>query len=195
MALSLKPSKAHSCNSYVTKDTYLHLSWPLYLASSLSIIHTLFSNHVKLTLESFVCVWLIFFSFQRFYFLCIYLWLCWGLCCTHAFSRCGEWELLSRCGARDSCCSGSVLLQSPAPRCTDFNSCGSRALDCLRSSCGSVVVVHGLTCPTACGIFSDQGLNPCPCIGGRFSTTESPEEPSGHFSRCLKYPSLASSAD
>lgn len=63
MALSLKPSKAHSCNSYITKDTYLHLSWPLYLASSLPIIHTLFSHHVKLTLETFVWVWLIFFSF------------------------------------------------------------------------------------------------------------------------------------
>ena len=26
----------------------------------------------------------------------------------------------------------------------------------------SVVVVHGLICPPACGIFLDQGLNPCP---------------------------------
>ena len=24
---------------------------------------------------------------------------------------------------------------------------------------GSVVVVHGLSCPVACGIFLDQGLN------------------------------------
>ena len=28
-------------------------------------------------------------------------------------------------------------------------------------SIGSVVVVHGLSCSTACGIFLDQGLNPC----------------------------------
>ena len=27
---------------------------------------------------------------------------------------------------------------------------------------GSVVVVHGLSCPAACGIFPDQGLNQCP---------------------------------
>ena len=27
---------------------------------------------------------------------------------------------------------------------------------------GSVVVAHGLSCSTACGIFPDQGLNPCP---------------------------------
>ena len=29
---------------------------------------------------------------------------------------------------------------------------------------GSVVGVHGLSCPMACGIFLDQELNPCPCI-------------------------------
>ena len=27
---------------------------------------------------------------------------------------------------------------------------------------GSVVVVHGPSCSAACGIFPDQGLNPCP---------------------------------
>ena len=26
----------------------------------------------------------------------------------------------------------------------------------------SVIVGHGLSCSTACGIFPDQGLNPCP---------------------------------
>ena len=26
----------------------------------------------------------------------------------------------------------------------------------------SVVAVHGLSCPKACGIFLDQGLNRCP---------------------------------
>ena len=30
---------------------------------------------------------------------------------------------------------------------------------------GPVTVVHGLSCPVACGIFPDQGSNPCPCIG------------------------------
>ena len=28
-------------------------------------------------------------------------------------------------------------------------------------SAGSTVVVHGLSCSTACGIFLDQGSNPC----------------------------------
>ena len=27
---------------------------------------------------------------------------------------------------------------------------------------GSVVVAHGLSCSAACGIFPDQGSNPCP---------------------------------
>ena len=27
---------------------------------------------------------------------------------------------------------------------------------------GSVDVAHRLSCPLACGIFLDQGLNPCP---------------------------------
>ena len=29
-------------------------------------------------------------------------------------------------------------------------------------SAGSVVVAHGLSCSAACGIFPDQGSNPCP---------------------------------
>ena len=32
----------------------------------------------------------------------------------------------------------------------------------LLQSAGSVVVAHGLSCPVACGIFPDQGSNPCP---------------------------------
>ena len=35
---------------------------------------------------------------------------------------------------------------------------GARALGAQ----ASVVVMHGLSCSAACGIFLDQGLNPCP---------------------------------
>ena len=49
-----------------------------------------------------------------------------------------------RCGARASHCSG-------------FSCCGARALGAQ----ALVVVVHGLNCCTACGIFLDQGSNPC----------------------------------
>ena len=30
-----------------------------------------------------------------------------------------------------------------------------------KESAASVVVVHGLSCSAACGIFPDQGSNPC----------------------------------
>ena len=49
------------------------------------------------------------------------------------------------CGARASQCSGFPCCGAQAP--------GVRA---------SVAVVHGLSCSTACGIFLDQGWNPCP---------------------------------
>ena len=32
----------------------------------------------------------------------------------------------------------------------------------LQNARASAVVVHGLSCPAACGVFPDQGLNPCP---------------------------------
>ena len=32
----------------------------------------------------------------------------------------------------------------------------------LSSALASVVVVFGLSCPAACGIFLEQRLNPCP---------------------------------
>ena len=32
----------------------------------------------------------------------------------------------------------------------------------LQRRAGSVVVAHGLSCSAACGIFPDQGSNPCP---------------------------------
>ena len=70
-------------------------------------------------------------------------------------------------------CIGSSLLhagflqlqQAGASLC-----CGARALGAQASvvvarrlqSAGSVVVVHGLSCSAVCGIFLDQGSNPCP---------------------------------
>ena len=51
-----------------------------------------------------------------------------------------------------------------------FSCCRARALGARASavvarglqSTGSVVVAHGLNCFTACGIFPNQGSNPCP---------------------------------
>ena len=54
------------------------------------------------------------------------------------------------------------LLWSTGSRCSVvaacmFSSCGSWA---LRNGLSSQV--HGFSCSVACGIFPDQGLNPCP---------------------------------
>ena len=48
-------------------------------------------------------------------------------------------------GAQASHCRGLSLLRSTSSRRT-----------------GSAVVAHGPSCSTACGIFPDQGSNPCP---------------------------------
>ena len=42
--------------------------------------------------------------------------------------------------------------------CGGFSCCGARALGAR----ASVFAAHRLSCSAACGIFPDQGLNPCP---------------------------------
>ena len=64
--------------------------------------------------------------------------------CARAFSSCGEG------GHSSSRCTGLSLSQPLLLRST-----GSRRA-------GSVVVAHRPSCSTACGIFPDQGSNPCP---------------------------------
>ena len=65
------------------------------------------------------------------------------------FSSCGEQGPLFQHGGF-SCCRAQDLGY------TSFRSCSSRALEL-----GQVVVVQGLSCPEARGIFPDQGLNLC----------------------------------
>ena len=82
---------------------------------------------------------------NKFIYLFIYFWLCWvfvsvrGLPLVaaiggHSSSRCAGLSL-----------SWPLLLRGTGPR---------RA--------GSVVVAHGPSCSAACGIFPEQGSNPCP---------------------------------
>ena len=64
--------------------------------------------------------------------------------CARAFSICSEGgHSSSRCA--DLSLSWPLLLRSIGSRCA-----------------GSVVVAHGPSCSAACGIFPDQGSNPCP---------------------------------
>ena len=67
-----------------------------------------------------------------------------GLCCCAGFLWLRGAGAFSSCGARVSHCGG-------------FSRCRAQALGCM----GSVVVVHRLSCPTARGIFPDQGSNSC----------------------------------
>ena len=53
---------------------------------------------------------------------------------------------------------GYSSLLCAASHCSGFSCCGVRVL----GSWASVVVAHGLSCSVACGIFPDQGSNPCP---------------------------------
>ena len=82
-----------------------------------------------------------------------------GLCCCLSYFICIEWEY-----SWLQCAGFSLwwlLVAGPGPRLKGCSSCGSRAPWLLLAG-SAVVVVHGLSCSTACGIFLDQGLNLCP---------------------------------
>jgi len=54
-------------------------------------------------------------------------------------------------------CVGFSCCGAQAPGRVGFSSCSSQALGHRLNSCGA----HGPSCSEACGIFLDQGLNPC----------------------------------
>ena len=66
-----------------------------------------------------------------------------GRFCARASSSCGKWGPLF------------IAVRGPHYRGLSLRSTGSRRA-------GSVVVAHGPSCSAACGIFPDQGSNPCP---------------------------------
>ena len=76
--------------------------------------------------------------------ICLFLgfsWLRWVLLIVaHTFSS--EWGLLS-------------CYSAWASHCVGFSCCGAQVL----GHAGSVVEAHGLSCPSACGIFPEQKLN------------------------------------
>ena len=80
-----------------------------------------------------------------------------GLCfCAWAFSSCGKQGLLSGCCVLASHCSVFCC------RIQVLGAWTSVVVACWLQSVGSVVVEQRLSCPAACGIFPDQGLNQCP---------------------------------
>ena len=85
------------------------------------------------------------FFFLIFIYLFIYFWLCWVFVSVWGLSL-----VVASGGHSSSRCAG-LSLSWPLL----FRSTSSR-------HAGSVVVAHGLSCSAACGIFPDQGSNPCP---------------------------------
>ena len=95
-------------------------------------------QHCSLILVTF------FFKFYLFIFLFFYLWLCWVFVSVRGLSL-----VMASGGHSSSRCVGL----SPS-RPLLLRSTGSRRA-------GSVVVAHGPSRSAACGIFPDQGSNPC----------------------------------
>ena len=75
----------------------------------------------------------------------IYFWLCWVFVSVRGLS------LVAASGGHSSSRCTCLSLSWPLL----LRSTGSRRA-------GSVVVAHGPSCSAACGIFPDQGSNPCP---------------------------------
>ena len=83
--------------------------------------------------------------FKTIIYLFIYFWLCWVPVSVPGFS------LVAVSGGHSSSRCAGLSLSWPLL----LRSTGSRRA-------GSVVVAHGPSCSAACGIFPDQGSNPCP---------------------------------
>ena len=86
-----------------------------------------------------------FFNFYLFIYLFIHLWLCWVFVSVRGLS-----PVVASGGHSSSRCAG-LSPSRPLP----LRSTGSRRA-------GSAIVAHGRSCSVACGIFPDQGSNPCP---------------------------------
>ena len=86
-----------------------------------------------------------FFFFKVPLYLFIYLWLCWVFVSVRGLS------LVAASGGHSSSRCAGLSLSWPLP----LRSTGSRRA-------GSVIVAHGRSCSAACGLFPDQGSNPCP---------------------------------
>ena len=80
-----------------------------------------------------------------FIYLFIYLWLCWVFVSVQGLS------LVAVSGGHSSLWFAGLSLSWPLLL---------QSTDSRRA--GSVIVAHGPSCSAACGIFPDQGSNPCP---------------------------------
>ena len=112
-----------------------------YLPSKLDVLSV---THCKVYIVKYIHLALPSFFF-KFIYLFIYFWLCWVFVSVRGLS------LVAASGGHSSLRCAGLSLSRPLL----LWSTGSRRA-------GSVVVAHGPSCSAACGIFPDQGLNPCP---------------------------------
>ena len=94
-----------------------------------------------------------------------YVWLCWVFVAVCGlFSSCGERGLLFAAVRRLLIAVASLVAEHglQVRGLQQLWHVGSVVVARRPQSAGSVVVVHGLSCSAACGIFPDQGLNLCP---------------------------------
>ena len=75
---------------------------------------------------------------------------------------CAESRGTLHCGAQASHCGGFSCCGAQAPGLVGPAAGTHRPRDSQALECGLVVVAHGLSCSTACGIFLDQELKLCP---------------------------------
>ena len=95
-------------------------------------------------LHFFPCLFIYLFIYLFIIYLFIYLWLGW------VFVSVRGLPLVAASGGHSSSRCAGLSLSRPLL----LRSTGSRRA-------GSVVVAHGPSCSTACGIFPDHGSNPC----------------------------------
>ena len=114
-------------------------------------------------------------SFKFFIYLFIYLWLCWVFVSVRGLSPVAASGGHSSSRRAGLSLSWPLLLRSTGSRCA-----------------GSVVVAHGPSCSTACGIFPDQGSNPCPL---HWQADSQPLRHQGSPLASFKIPSLSLTSD
>ena len=119
-----------------TERSYLNIIRAIYDKPTANTIHN------REQLKSFHLT--TFFFFNLFIYFYIYFWLCWVFVSVWGLS------LVAASGGHSSSRCAGLSLSRPLL----LRSTGSwRA--------GSVAVAHGPSCSAACGIFPDQGSNPC----------------------------------
>ena len=137
-------SSAATINKYIFFFNKIKLQFPLLSGITVRAIMGFWALIVVAFYTKIIDV-SFFLNFYLFIYLFIYFWLCWVFVSVWGLS------LVAASGGRSSSRCAGLSLSRPLL----LRSIGSRRA-------GSVVVAQGPSCSVACGIFPDQGSNPCP---------------------------------